>query len=46
MSNCGYRKVRHLPVGSPTWHPAADHLEGTAVYGDAKDDYFAWSIEF
>ena len=46
MSNCGYKKVRHVPAGSPTSHPAVDHLDGTAVYSDATDDSFAWSIEF
>lgn len=37
--------VRHLPPGD-TWHPATDHLVGTAVYGDKTDDSKPWSIHF
>ena len=41
----GWTKVRHMTPGS-NWHPAADHLAGTAVYGDSDDDSAAWSIDF
>lgn len=35
LSNCGYFKVRHLPVGSNAWHNCVDHLAGTCpAYGD------------
>ena len=39
-------KVRNLPNGVQTWHPASDLFGGTAVYGDPADDSAAWSIQF
>jgi len=44
----GWLLVRHVPAG-PTWHPAADELVGTAVYGDPSQgpaSSSAWSIKF
>ena len=43
---CKWIKVRHLPNGVRTWHPAFDLLAGSAVYGDPSDDAVAWSIQF
>jgi hypothetical protein len=42
----GWRRVRHLPATSTTWHPATDDLAGTDTYGDPDDDSIAWSVPF
>jgi hypothetical protein len=41
----GWTRVRHVPSGN-TWHPATDHLAGTAVYGNSEDDSASWSVNF
>ena len=41
-----WTRVRHLPSGSPGWHPSTDRLAGTDIYGDSSDDGVAWSIDF
>ena len=43
---CGVIKVRHIPNGLKTWHPADDHLLGTSVYGDDTDDLNEWSVQY
>lgn len=30
--------VRHLPIGSTSWHPAKDDLKGSDKYGDDPSD--------
>lgn len=40
-----WKRVRHVPRG-PRWHPASDHLQGSANYGDPTDDNAAWSLEW
>ena len=37
--------VRHVPQGG-NWHPAEDHLQGTAVYGDPSDMSNPWSVDW
>mmetsp|Transcript_51638 Transcript_51638/g.117461 ORF Transcript_51638/g.117461 Transcript_51638/m.117461 type:complete len:870 (-) Transcript_51638:80-2689(-) len=43
----GWKLVRHVP-GRMKWHPARDHLKGTAVYGTPSPEPSAnpWSIKF
>ena len=43
-NTCDWKKVRHLPNGSRTWHKAVDQLKGTEVYGDPTDVSAEWSI--
>ena len=43
---CGWKKVRHLPIGSPIWHPSTDQLVGIDVYGDPVIDTAPWSLEY